>query len=93
MKKFELTLEDGRKYGAAGESLDAIWPDGLPKVWADNISKVVETDITAEENARALKKSERETAISDLRTLSFDSSNATLRQCARAIEHLLKSRG
>ena len=48
MKKFSLTVGE-KEYQVIGESLDSIemWAkDGTPKVWADNLSNVVVTDLT-----------------------------------------------
>lgn len=47
MKKFKLKVEQG-EFEVTGKSLDDIegWEEGKPALWAENLDKVTEEDIT-----------------------------------------------
>ena len=64
MKKFELEV-NGNNYIVMGDSLQDIWPEEMPKVWSENLSRVTETDITQEmeKGERKSKKRERVEAL------------------------------
>lgn len=90
MKRFELSV-GGVNYMVEGESLDAVWPDGLPKVWADNQKDVTETDITQEIADADTKQTEKATNKSLFDGMSELPANATLSDVIDAFNIALKA--
>lgn len=48
MIKYTITRKDGQKFECVGESLDAIFPDGLPNAWGKPQRWLTETELQLE---------------------------------------------
>ena len=65
MKKFELTVGDRSFEVRHEKSISEAFENNVPKIWADNMDKVVETDIT-QEIATQKTKAENLAMLQDL---------------------------
>jgi hypothetical protein len=84
MKQFDLTVGK-RSYRVIGNSLEEVegWENGIPKIWADNRSKIKEKDITEEKR----KDKEKEDAG---RTIgSIDSKKVTPENLLKVVSALV----